>query len=70
MKLRNKQAGMEIGICHISNSPDFETGYWLYTQVGNVRTMIAKVQYQKGNQFIRTLLDWDNAGGNDGMIEQ
>ena len=70
MKLRNKQAGMEIGICYISNSSDFETGYWLYTQVGNIRTMIVRVEQHKGNQFIRTLLDWDNAGGNDGGIER
>ena len=35
MKLRNKQAGMEIGIVHISKSDDFEKaiGYMCRSEV-------------------------------------
>ena len=70
MKLRNAQAGMEIGICHISNSSDFKTGYWLYVQVGGIRMMVTRIEQNKGEKFIRLLYEWDKAGGNDGGIEK
>ena len=69
MKLRNEQTGMEIGLVHISKSDDFEKGYWLYVQVGNVRTMVTRIEQKKGEKFIRLLFEWDHAGGNDGGIE-
>ena len=70
MKLRNAQAGMEMGICNISNSPDFEKGYWIYVQVGGIRMMVTRIEQKKGEKFIRLLYEWDNAGGNDGGIER
>ena len=70
MKLRNKQAGMEIGIVHISKSDDFKKGYWLYVQVGGGRMMVTRIEQDKGKKFIRLLHEWDKAGGNDGGIER
>ena len=70
MKLRNEQAGMEIGIIKICEGTDIEPGYYLYTQIKSIRTLHFRIKREAGIRFLRTLLDWDHAGGNDGGIER
>ena len=67
MKLVNKDAGMEIGVVYVAK----DNCYWLYKQVGKERTMFARFgSPQRAKEFLRTLVDRDAAGGNDGGMEE
>ena len=70
MKLRNRHAEMEIGVVHILEGSKIEPGFYLYTQVKSICTLHFRIEREAGIRFLRTLLDWDHAGGNDGGIER
>lgn len=64
-KLTNKNANMEIGICKFSGFPA------LYVSEGKCSRIYATfLSQEKAEMFLRKILHWDYAGGNDGGIEK
>lgn len=64
LRLTNKHANMEIGICKFAGFPA------LYIKEGKYSRIYATfLSQEKAEMFLRKLKRWDAAGGNDGGTE-
>ena len=63
-KLTNKASAMEIGICRLNKAPA------LYIKDGNCTRIFGTfLSEEKAEMFLRKIMEWDAAGGNDGGSE-
>ena len=71
MRLSNKTADIRIGVVCMQSGEKGRRGYWLYSERGRERRLLARFSGDKpAKEFLRVLLDWDAAGGNDGGVEK